>query len=216
MTERRQPADSNDSCGCKLGRVAGEYGLQRLDDQLVEYWTGERDEKMSTRQLATYVNQRVLETALEDANILLKDGEIENTYRLLTDDDVSSGTQVQTRNELERDGVAIDDVESNFVSHQTVYNHLTDCLEATLETPSDDERVERSADKLGALQNRTEAVTSDTVAQLKRNDILDVGEFNVTVSVTVTCEDCLQEYPIRTLLDERSCDCQDAAAEDTS
>ncbi|WP_440767091.1 rod-determining factor RdfA [Natronorubrum sp. DTA7] len=215
MTERTQSSDSETSCGCKLGRVADEYGLQGLDDQLVGYWTGERDEKMSTRQLATYVNQRVLETALEDANVLLKDGEIENTYRLLTDDDVSSGTQVQTRNELERDGVPIDDVESNFVSHQTVYNHLTDCLAATLETPSDDERVERSADKLGALQNRTEAVTSDTIAQLERNGILDLGKFNVTVSVTVTCEDCLQEYPIRTLLDERSCDCQDATADDT-
>ncbi|WP_436348648.1 rod-determining factor RdfA [Natronorubrum sp. FCH18a] len=215
MTERTHSSESETACGCKLGRVATEYELPNLDDELVTYWTGDGDEQLSTRQLATYVNQRVLEAALEDANILLKDGEIENTYRLLTDDDVSSGTQVQTRNELERDGVPIDQVESNFVSHQTVYNHLTDCLAATLETPSDDERVERSADKLGALQNRTEAVTTDTVAQLERNDILDIGEFNVTVSVTVTCEDCLQEYPIRTLLDERSCDCQDSSADET-
>ncbi len=50
-------------------------------------------------------------------------------------DAVSSGTQVQTRNELQRDGVLVDRVESDFVSHQTVYNHLTNCLGAKLEAP---------------------------------------------------------------------------------
>ncbi|MDQ2052439.1 hypothetical protein RBH26_18395 [Natronolimnohabitans sp. A-GB9] len=207
MTDRSQ-TETDTSCGCKLGRVGDEYELRALDEELIAYWTGDGDEQLSTRQLATYVNQRVLEAALEDAGILPKDGEIENTYRLLTDDDVSSGTRVQTRNELRRDGVEVDQVESDFVSHQTVYNHLTDCLETSLEKPSDDERVERSVDKLGALQNRTAAVTADTVEQLDRNDIIDIGEFNVAVSVTVTCEDCLQEYPIRTLLDQRSCDCR--------
>ncbi|ELY50961.1 rod-determining factor RdfA [Natronolimnohabitans innermongolicus] len=209
MTDRSQSADVEPTCGCKLGRVAAEHGLSTLDDDLVAYWTGDGDDQMSTRQLATHVNQRVLEAALDEADIIPKDGEVENTYRLLTDDDVSSGTRVQTRNELRRDGVPIDDVESNFVSHQTVYNHLTGCLETELETPSDEERIERSADKLGALQNRTAAVTTDTVEQLTRNDVVDIGDFNVTVSVTVTCEDCLQEYPIRTLLEERSCGCQE-------
>lgn len=202
------PQSDETTCGCKLSRVATEFDLEKLDTQLVTYWTATGDEKKSTRQLATYVNQRVLEAALETADILPKDGEVENTYRLLTDNDVSSGTRVQTRNELRRDGVSIDDVESNFVSHQTVYNHLTDCLEAELETPSDEERIERSTDKLAALQNRTAAVTSDTVGQLERNDVLDIDEFNVAVSVTVTCENCLQEYPVRTLLEKGSCGCQ--------
>ncbi len=130
-----------------------------------------------------------------------KDGEVENTYRLLTGDDVSSGTQVQTRKELERDSIPIDEVESDFVSHQTVYNHLTDCLEASLESPSDG-RLERSQDKLGALRNRTAAVTEDTVAQLARNDVLDVGEFDVLVNVTVSCKDCRQQYTIRDLLEQ--------------
>ncbi|QSW97729.1 rod-determining factor RdfA [Haloterrigena alkaliphila] len=210
MTERNQSSESDGSCGCKLGRIGDQYELRNLDADLVAYWTGAGDDQMSTRELATYVNQRVLETALQDAGVLLKDGEVENTYRLLTDDEVSSGTRVQTRNELERDGVPIEQVESDFVSHQTVYNHLTSCLEAELESPSDEERLERSGDRLGALQNRTAAVTSDTVAQLERNGIVDIGEFNVTVSVTVTCEECLQEYPVRTLLDEGGCQCGDA------
>ena len=196
------------SCGCKLGRVADKYDLTGLDDDLIAYWTGNADEQLSTRQLATYVNQQILSAALANADIPPREGEIENTYRLLTDDDVSSGTRVQTRNELQRDGVPVEEVESDFVSHQTVYNHLTKCLETELEKPSDEEQLERSGEKLAALQNRTAAVTSDTVARLNQKDLIDIGEFNVTVSVTVTCEECLQEYTVRELLNERSCNCQ--------
>ncbi|WP_293033569.1 rod-determining factor RdfA [Natronococcus sp.] len=199
-------ADRDATC-CKLGRVAEAYSLSGLDEDLVSYWTGAGDEQYSTRELATIVNQRILEAAFETAGVSYKQGEIENTYRLLSADDVTSGTRVQTRNELERDGIPVDDVESDFVSHQTVYNHLTKCLEAELATPSDEERLERAEEKLGALQNRTEAVTGDTIAQLRRNDVVDVGEFDVLVSVTVTCEECQQQYTVRELLEERACDC---------
>ncbi|RQG90044.1 hypothetical protein EA462_08570 [Natrarchaeobius halalkaliphilus] len=199
--------ESNVTCGCKVGRIGQRYGLSNLDDELVRYWTDRTDERYSTRELAEHMNQRVLQAALDDAGLQYRDGEIENTYRLLTGDDVSSGTRVQTRKELERDSVPVEDIEGDFVSHQTVYNHLTNCLEAELESPSDEERLERSRDKLGALRNRTAAVTEDTVAQLDRNDVLDVGEFDVLVNVTVTCKDCKQQYTVRDLLEQGGCDC---------
>ncbi|OVE85418.1 rod-determining factor RdfA [Natronolimnobius baerhuensis] len=202
------PTETSEACGCKVGRIATEYGLTDLNDELVRYWTDRTDDRYSTRDLAEHVNQRVLEAALDDAGLQYKDGEVENTYRLLTSDDVSSGTRVQTRKELERDAVPVENVERNFISHQTVYNHLTKCLEAELEEPTDEEKLERSRDKLGALRNRTAAVTEDTVAQLERGDVIDIGEFNVLVNVTVTCEDCKTQYTIRDLLDQGGCDCQ--------
>jgi hypothetical protein len=208
VTDRSESANQRVTC-CKLGRVADAHDLSRLDEDLIAYWTGDGDEQYSTRELATLVNQRVLEAAFQEAGVSYKEGEIENTYRLLTDDDVTSGTRVQTRNELERDGVPIEDVESDFVSHQTVYNHLTGCLETSLATPSDEERLERGAEKLGALQNRTEAVTVDTIAQLERNGVIDIGEFDVLVSVTVTCEECHQQFTVRELLDQGACGCHD-------
>lgn len=198
----------SETCGCKVGRVADEYGLGDLDDELVRRWTDETDERYSTRDLAEHVNKRVLAAALDDAGLQYKDGEVENTYRLLTDDDVSSGTRVQTRKELERDAVPVEEVEGHFVSHQTVYNHLTDCLEASLKTPTAEERLESSKDKLGALRNRTAAVTEDTIEQLERSDALDIGEFNVLVNVTVTCEECRTQFTIRDLLDQGACDCE--------
>ncbi|MDF9748486.1 rod-determining factor RdfA [Natrinema salsiterrestre] len=196
------------ACECKLGRVSEKYGFTNLDETLIKSWTGDDDEQRSTRELATYVNQKILETALTNADIPPREGEIENTYRLLTSDDVTSGTRVQTRNELQRDGVPVDQVESDFVSHQTVYNHLTKCLDTSIETPSDEERLEKSTQELSALQNRTAAVTSDRVDRLDQSGILEIGEFNVNVSVKVTCEDCFQEYTVRELFQQRSCDCQ--------
>jgi hypothetical protein len=208
MADTENPS-SSPSCNCKLGRVADTYDLAELDTDLIAYWTGENGEQYSTRSLATVVNKRVLEAALNDANVSFKEGEIENTYRLLTDDDVSSGTRVETRTELERDGVPVDQVESDFVSHQTVYNHLTDCLDTTLDSPSDEERLTNSQEKLGALQSRTAAVTTDTIEQLDRNGIVDIGEFNVVISATVTCEDCYQQYTVQEFLEKGTCDCAD-------
>lgn len=201
------------SCSCKLGRVEDRYDLRGLDDELVRRWTGEADERYSTRRLATYVNESILGVAFERAGITYRDGEIENTYRLLTDDDVSSGARVQTRAELERDSVPVERVESDFVSHQTVYNHLTGCLGASIDEPSDDERLERGRDRLGALQNRTVAVATDTIDQLARNDVLRIGEHNVLVTVTITCEDCNGQFTVRELFERGGCNCDEPSAQ---
>ncbi|AXR77327.1 hypothetical protein AArc1_0986 [Natrarchaeobaculum sulfurireducens] len=212
VSERTSETATGSSC-CKVGRNRDQYGLGDLDDELVRFWTDRTEDRYSTRDLAQHVNEQILRAALDDAGLQYKEGEVANTYRLLTDDDVSSGTRVQTRKELERDGVPVEDVERDFVSHQTVYNHLTDCLEASLESPSDEERLERSRDKLGALRNRTSAVTEDTIAQLVRNDVLDIGEFDVLVSVSVTCKDCRQQYTVRDLLERGGCDCEPGAGD---
>ena len=45
------------------------------------------------------------------------------------------------------------------------------------------------------------------IAQLERNDVVGVGEFDVVGSVTVTCEECQQQFTVRELLDERACNC---------
>jgi len=41
----------------------------------------------------TYFIQHLLQQALEAVNVYYLDGEVENTYRLLTDDEVSSATR---------------------------------------------------------------------------------------------------------------------------
>ncbi|MFC7007207.1 rod-determining factor RdfA [Halalkalicoccus salilacus] len=116
------PADR----GGKVGRVIREYGLDGLGTELEIRWTGKGGDQYSLRALADRFNQRVLEAALEDAGVRSLEGDVENRYRLLTDDDVSAGMHQQARRELERAGVDVDALESDFVSHQSIYTYLTD------------------------------------------------------------------------------------------
>ncbi len=71
MTEQNEASDSK-PCGCKLGRISDRYDLIGLDTDLDASWTGEGDERSSTRELAARVNRRVLRAALKDADVSFK------------------------------------------------------------------------------------------------------------------------------------------------
>lgn len=199
---------ADDSRCCKIDRVSAKYNLDGLDQELICDWTGS-GETRSIRELTTEFNERILARSLNDVGVLTKDGEIENLYHLLTDESVSSADRIQARSELEREGVPVETLESDFVSHQTLYNHLTDCIGVSQQTPGKGERLDSNREKLGALQNRTAAVTEDTVDQLRRNDVVAIGEFDVFVSTTVTCTDCETQFTVEEFLDERQCSCFD-------
>ncbi|MXR51925.1 hypothetical protein GRX03_09970 [Halovenus sp. WSH3] len=192
-------------CTCKVGRVAADRNLA-VDGELVERWTGE--DRQSTRDLAEWFNKRVLRAALTEAGVPTKDGDIRAYHRLLTDDDVTSGDRIEARRELQREGVDTDTLDEQFVSHQTVYTHLTDCLDASLSTPTNEERIDDATTTVGRLQSRTEAVTSDTIERLAEHGALDIGAAEVFVTVQVACQECNRQYAVRELLDRGGCHCQ--------
>lgn len=192
-------------CTCKVGRVAAAWDLT-VDAELAERWTGE--DRQSTRDLAAWFNRQLLRSALVEAGVPAKDGEVATYYRLLTDDDVTSGDRIETRRELQREGVAVEELETAFVSHQTIHTHLTECLDASLSEPTPEERIEDAATTLGQLQSRTEAVTADTVERLADHGALDIGGTDVFVSVQVSCPECSHQYSVRELLDRGGCHCE--------
>jgi hypothetical protein len=195
-------------CQCKVGRGVEAFGLEGVHDELVRRWCGEGRERQSLRELAKQFNRRLLRSAVESADEAPLSGEVSNLYRLLTADDVSSGVRTQTRRRLETAGVPVDDVESAFVSHQTVHTHLTDCLGVSRETAPDDPDARRRADRdrIRALQSRTEAVTTDALERLRESDALALAEFDVLVDVTVLCDECGRQHDVGALLDRAGCD----------
>ncbi|WP_336003461.1 rod-determining factor RdfA [Halorientalis halophila] len=198
-------------CSCKVGRGVERFGLAEVNDDLVRRWCGEGRERQSLRELATYFNQQLLGAAVESADEAPLSGEIENRYRLLTADDVSSGVRTQTRRRLEAAGVPVEEVESAFVSHQTVHTHLTECLGVSREAEESDPETRRRADRdrIRALQSRTEVVASDALERLRETEALALGEFDVLVDVTVLCDDCGRQHDVGTLLDQGGCDCRE-------
>lgn len=198
-----------ESCGCKVGRMIDAYELSGSNQQLVEWWTAD-DAKESLRDIADYFNQNLLRTELQRNGYSPLDGEIENIYRLLTDDDVSRGMETQTRKRLERQGVDVESLTDDFVSYQSIYRHLNECLntEYTEETQTAESRRQTGKERIFALENRTETVTIDTLSQLIDHDALALEEFDVLVDVSVTCLRCHRQHTIDELIENEGCQCR--------
>jgi hypothetical protein len=198
-------------CSCKVDRITQKYALGDIHQELERRWV-RSDEPDSLRELATEFNERVLRSAMLDAGMNPVDGEADNLYRLLTDDSVLRSEKVRAANRLERESVDIEEVEGDFVSHQTIYRHLRQCLQA--ERGSATERsdmrhqIEMSDDRIQSLRNRTAAVSRDTVERLRDKGALELGDIHVYVGVTFTCMECGSTYEASELLENRGCDCQ--------
>jgi len=194
-------------CECKVGRVVERRDLARTNDELAERWrTGEA----SLRTLEREFNVAVLRAAAGAAGVTHLEGEAENLYRLLTDDDVTGGMRVRARRRLESEGLDVDQVRSDFVSHQTIHNHLTGCLGVERDREERDP-VDAAEDRIRPLQTRLEAVAADALTGLGNDDHLATGDLDVYVDVAVVCDDCGVRRELGAFLAAGGCDCEDPA-----
>ena len=190
----------------KIERIAGKYKLAGITDELFELSTRAED-SLSLRDLATYFNERVLQAAMEDADLDPLDGEAKNTYRLLTEESVSSGVRTETRKKLERNGIDVDQLEADFVTYQAVRTYLRNARGVEYDQQTDEERVETVAESIMRLKNRTTTVTEGKLDQLRRTDRIALGEFRVLLDLRVFCESCGTQYEVGELLDRGGCEC---------
>jgi hypothetical protein len=206
-------SEPNQTSSCKIDRTAAAYDLSDEAERLAEFWTRDT-ERYSLRDLALHFNHQLLRTAMEQAGLNPLDGEVENTYRLLTDNDVSQGMRTQARNRLQKQGIDVDQLQSDFVSYGTVRRHLKDCLGAEREsTGTDDDPAETGGQRIAALQNRTVAVTENTLSQLASADELTAGEIDVFVDITVSCSECGVHASVREYIEGNGCDCVEHTVE---
>lgn len=206
MTDERPEDDAPRS---KVGRVIREYGLDGMGDRLERAWQGEGTERTSLRDLATTFNERVLESVMADAGLDPVDGEVENAYRLLTDDEASSGARTRVARRLEREDVDVDRLRKDFVSHQAIHTYLTEVRGVDHDAGEERDPVQRGIDTVQRLVGRLRSVTETTIGDLERADHVSIGEFDVVANVQVTCRDCGASYDVVTFLRRGSCECGD-------
>jgi hypothetical protein len=205
--------ETNQTPSCKIDRTAAAYDLSDEAERLSEYWTRD-DDRYSLRDLAVHFNHQLLRVDMERAGLNPLDGEIENTYRLLTDDDVSQGMRTQARNRLQKHDVDVDQLQSNFVSYGTVRRHLKGCLSAEREpTDADDDPTEIGAQRIAALQHRTVAVTENTLSQFASAGELTAGDIDVFVDITVSCPECGMHATVQEFIDNDGCHCERPTSE---
>lgn len=197
------------SC-CKIGRAVTRHDLHELDGELPARWRGDDRERAGLRQLADLVNTAILRSTLERADVRPLDGDVEHLYDRLTDESVDRGARAELRRRLETERVDLDAVESQFVSHQTVHTHLTECIgvshredDRTAAERRDDERR-----RLRSLRSRAEAVATDSLERLEQRGDLELPEFDVLVDVTVRCDECGHRRTFSDLLANGGCRCQ--------
>jgi len=191
----------------KVGGIVSKYGLKEFHQELPDRWLGKGREAQSLRELADELNVEILRDAMEEADLQPLDGEVENTYRLLTGDEVSSGMRTAKRNELERDGVDVESVEDDFVTHQAIYTYLTEVLDISKREQDDRDPIEKHSERINRLRSRTEAVATNSIDSLEKNDAIAVGDSEISVTIQVYCHECGKQYPLSSMLAQGGCDC---------
>lgn len=190
------------NCGCKVGRNAEHYGLAELDTELYHH---HQNEGASLRDLEEYVNKRILENALANSDLHILGG-IDDIYHKLIDDTASVGERVEVRDRLQRVGVDIDRVESDFVTYQTIRTHLRHSLNVETGVKSSF-NINDAQTKARRLQSRSEAVITQALDRLRNSGELATGDLDVVVSVRVTCDRCGDSCPLNNLLNQERCRC---------
>ncbi|RBI59662.1 hypothetical protein DMJ13_21225 [halophilic archaeon] len=193
-------------CHCKVGTLIREYNLDDTNDELANRWTGRLGEPESVRSLADWFNRQLLREEMRSGNLELIEGRVENLYNLLTDDAALEAVRIQARSVLSEGGVDIEQLEEKFVSHQSIYRHLRNCLEVEKEINT--LSIEKEQNRVNSLQNRAEAVITDSVSRLRDESKLSLDNFEVLVNFRVTCESCGTLHDASTLLAEGGCSCQ--------
>ena len=207
MNKPESTGDPSRGRPSKVARLLDEYDLLELGAELERRWTADED-RWSLRDLATHFNHQLLRRTLEDANVQTLEGEVENIYRLLTDDDVSSGDRTRIRRRLERDGVDVDALEDDFVTYQAIRTYLKKHRDAEY-TPDETDPIEREVSNVQQLRGRLVSVTEGKLKQLRNAEELDLGEFRLLVDVQVVCEDCNGQFEVVELLERGGCHCSE-------
>lgn len=202
------PGESNSGPGrpSKVVQLIEKYNLPTLGEELEHRWTAPEDERDSLRDLATYANQQALRRSMIEAGLSPLAGEVENTYRLLTSDDVSPGNRTQAKRRLEREGIDVDTLLTDFVSYQAVRTYLTKYREVEHTTKEDDQRTVQ-AEAFQRIVGRTEAMARNNLKRLQETGQLTLGTFQVSASIRVFCTECGTRFDISKLLAQGSCEC---------
>ncbi|PAU82929.1 hypothetical protein CK500_12435 [Halorubrum salipaludis] len=196
----------------KVARVIREYGLDGMGATLEAAWTGESGERTSLRDLADEFNEAVLEAALREENVSSLNVDVSSTYEALRGDSGSSTTRARRR--LEREGIDVDALTKDFVTHQAVHTYLTQEREASLPA-ADEDMADRKVETIEKLQGRLSAVAESAISSLANADELDRDDYDVLVDVRTVCPNCGADAPVGELIRRGGCGCS-VESEDAS
>ena len=189
----------------KVARLLETYNLDGVGAELETAWTADENRR-SLRELADYLNKKLLCRRLDETDRQFIDDEIDLIYRVLQDEESDHADRARIRRRLERAGVDVETLRSDFVTYQAVRTYLKNDrgAEYTRDGPG---ALERESENLEQLRGRIAAVTNGKIERLRDSGDLTLGEFHVLVNTRVVCEDCGSHKTVSELLGAGGCDC---------
>lgn len=194
--------------GTKVARLIEKYELSGMGAELEAAWIGDAGERTSLRDLADEFNETILRAVLKTNGISLSNFEVDGTYEALRHGSGSDETRARRR--LEREGVDVEELTGDFVTHQSVHTYLTDERNASL-PDHDEDAVERRTETIEKLEGRTAVVTEASIDSTLPDEELDRVDYDVIVDVQVVCSACGSTYDAGELLRQGGCDCGESA-----
>jgi uncharacterized protein YdiU (UPF0061 family) len=192
----------------KVERVIEEYSLTGLGAELEQRWVANEEDRWSLRQLADYLNKEILQMTFKSHGRQSADEVVENAYHVLTDDNVSTAARLQLRRELDRDGIDVEKLRDDFVSHQAIHTYLRQYRGAT--PPSTQTKsLEMSKQAIDRLHSRMTAVVESNIDRLTETGELQITDPDVLVNVKVLCNECGSSKPVSQLYQDGGCNCSD-------
>lgn len=143
---------------------------------------------------------------LQEAGANPLEGEVETIYHLLIDD-VSPADRTRAERRLERHGMDVDTLRSEFVSYQAVRSHLTEYRAVEYPGGEPGERLEAVIDQFEQFRGRLITVSESRLDQVESNGERDLGDPRVTVEVHVACDACNEQDTVDSLLQRGGCTC---------
>lgn len=186
----------------KVERLIDEYDLD-VGPELINAWTREQNRR-SLRNLARYFNRELLRERLDRHGVSSVGMDIETVYRHLRGEE-SAGSQTRVHRQLDREGVDVESLREEFVSHTAIRTFLRN--RSVTRSEDEGDQVAAEATHIQQLQNRTAVVAEDKLETLRSTDRVLIGDFRVLVDVQVFCEDCQRQFDINELLEVRRCSC---------
>jgi len=188
----------------KVARVIREYDLDGMGARLETAWVGETGERTSLRDLADEFNEAVLEAALRETGVSSLNVSVSDTYESLRGDSGPSVTRARRR--LEREGIDVNAVTEDFVTHQAIHTYLTQERDASLPA-RDDDMADRKVETIEKLQGRVSAVAESAISSLANAGELDRDDYDVLVDVRAVCHNCGADAPVGELIRRGGCSC---------
>jgi hypothetical protein len=195
-----------DEYGCKVCRVLDERGLDGYDERMLSEWQGGGGNRKGYRELERWLNVTLLRREMDQVGLSTLGGEAGSKYERLRGEDARAA---EVANVLEREGIDVDSLQSDFVSYGVVRTHLTECLDATYEP---DTSTDWETDAIDIAREHAGETIQEAVDSLISNgDITAANDVTVHLDVELECEACQTRTPLRRALRRGElCTCADA------